>query len=177
MFTVPVLNIKANPLDALLAAVGCRFSMLAKSDDPNIQQLLKDRKVSIEFGSEADGIARYFVFDEGTFQQYTGKANQPTLRIDFKDSMTGVKLLTGGDVAAFMTAIQNKELTMEGDYSILMWFNQLAKHIVPEVPEQLKPILEKAQPLAEKARPLADKAQGLASQAINVAKHKLSKSK
>lgn len=168
MFTVPVLNVKANPLDALLAAVGCRFSMLAKSDDPNIQQLLQDRKVSIEFGSEADDIARYFVFDEGTFQQYAGKANQPTLRIDFKDSMTGVKLLTGGDVAAFMTAIQDKDLTMEGDYSILMWFNQLAKHIVPEIPEEIKPLLEKA-------RPLAEKAQGLASQAINMAKHKLSK--
>lgn len=168
MFTVPVLNIKANPLDALLAAVGCRLSMLAKSDDPNIQQLLEDRKVSIELGSEADGIARYYVFDEGTFQQYAGKANEPSLRIDFKDSMTGVKLLTGGDVAAFMTAIQDKELKMEGDYSLLMWFNQLAKHIVPAVPEELKPLLKKA-------RPLTEKAQGLASQAISLAKQKMSK--
>ncbi len=168
MFTVPVLNIKANPLDALLAAVGCRLSMLAKSDDPNIQQLLEDRKVSIELGSEADGIARYYVFDEGTFQQYAGKANEPSLRIDFKDSMTGVKLLTGGDVAAFMTGIQDKELKMEGDYSLLMWFNQLAKHIVPAVPEELKPLLEKA-------RPLTEKAQGLASQAISLAKQKMSK--
>ena len=168
MFTVPVLNIKANPLDALLAAVGCRLSMLAKSDDPNIQQLLEDRKVSIELGSEADGIARYYVFDEGTFQQYAGQANEPSLRIDFKDSMTGVKLLTGGDVAAFMTAIQDKELKMEGDYSLLMWFNQLAKHIVPAVPEELKPLLEKA-------RPLTEKAQGLASQAISLAKQKMSK--
>ncbi len=168
MFTVPVLNIKANPLDALLAVVGYRLSMLAKSDDPNIQQILEDRKVSIEIGSEADGIARYYVFDDGTFQQYAGKANEPSLRIDFKDSMTGVKLLTGGDVAAFMTAIQDKDLKMEGDYSLLMWFNQLAKHIIPAVPEELKPLLEKA-------RPLTEKAQDLASQAINLAKQKLSK--
>lgn len=168
MFTVPVLNIKANPLDALLAVVGYRLSMLAKSDDPNIAQLLEGRKVSIELGSEADGIARYYVFDEGTFQQYSGTANEPTLRIDFKDSMTGVKLLAGGDVAAFMTAIQDKELTMEGDYSILMWFNQLAQHIVPEIPEEVKPLLEKA-------RPLAEKAQGVAAQMISMAKHKLSK--
>ncbi|WP_296402662.1 hypothetical protein [Psychrobacter sp.] len=175
MFTVPVLNIKANPLDALLAAVGYRLSMLAKSDDPNIQQILEGRKVSIELGSEADGIARYYVFDEGSFQQYSGKANQPSLRIDFKDSMTGVKLLTGGNVAAFMTAIQDKDLKMEGDYSLLMWFNQLAKHIVPAVPEELKPILKKARPLAEKARPLAQKAQGIASQALNMVMQKLAK--
>ena len=57
---------------------------------------------------------------------------------------------------------------MEGDYSLLMWFNQLAKHIVPAVPEELKPLLEKA-------RPLTEKAQSLATQAISLAKQKLSK--
>ncbi|AWT49889.1 hypothetical protein DLE54_10495 [Psychrobacter sp. YP14] len=168
MFTLPILNIKANPLDALLAAVGYRLAMLAKSDDPNIAKILNDRKVSIELGSKADGVARYYVFDNGSFNQYSGSANNPSLRIDFKDSMTGVKLLTGGNVAAFMTAIQDKELVMEGDYSLLMWFNQLAKHIVPEIPAEVKPLLEKA-------RPLAEKAQGVASQLIGMAKHKLSK--
>lgn len=168
MFTLPILNVKANPLDALLAVVGLRLSMLAKSDNPEIQALIADRKVSIELGSEADGVARYYVFDEGTFQQYTGRANQPTLRIDFKDSMTGVKLLTGGNVAAFMTAIQDKDLTMEGDYSLLMWFNKLAKHIVPEVPEEVKPLLQKA-------RPYAEKAQNCVSAIVSSAKSKLSK--
>lgn len=168
MFTLPVLNVKANPLDALLAAVGFRLGMLAKSNNPNIDEILKDRKVSIELGSEADGIARYYVFDEGSFKQYAGKANQPSLRIDFKDSLTGVKLLTGGDVAAFMTAIQDKDLTMEGDYSLLMWFNQLAKHIVPPVPEEVKPLLEKA-------RPFATKAQDCAAHIIGTAKQKMSR--
>lgn len=175
MFSLSALNVKSNPLDVLLAAVGYRLSMLAKSDDPNIQQILQDRQVTIELGSEADDIARYYVFDNGSFKQHSGKADEPSLRIDFKDSMTGVKLLTGGDVAAFMTAIQDKNLKMEGDYSLLMWFNQLAKHIVPAVPEELKPLLEKARPLAEKARPLAEKAQGLASQVFSMAKQKLSK--
>ena len=168
MFSLPSFNVKSNPLDVLLAAVGYRLSMLAKSDDPNIQQILQDRQVTIELGSEADDIARYYVFDNGSFKQHSGKADEPSLRIDFKDSMTGVKLLTGGDVAAFMTAIQDKNLKMEGDYSLLMWFNQLAKHIVPEIPAEVKPLLEKA-------RPLAEKAQGVASQLIGMAKHKLSK--
>lgn len=168
MFTVPILNIKANPLDALLAAVGYRLAMLAKSDDPNIAEILKDRKVSIELGSEEDGIARYYVFDNGTFQQYVGKANNPSLRIDFKDSATGLKLLTGGDVSAFMTAIQDKDMTMEGDYSLLMWFNQLAKHIVPPIPNEIKPLIKKA-------RPYAAKAQDCVTQIIGIAKQKMSK--
>ncbi|PNK60955.1 hypothetical protein [Psychrobacter sp. FDAARGOS_221] len=165
MFTFPIFNVKANPLDALLTAVGIRLAMLAKSDDPEIQQLLEDRKVSIEFGSSADGIARYYVFDEGTFNQYAGSANDPRLRIDFKDSMTGVKLLASGDITAFMSAIQDKEMTVEGDYSLLMWFGQLAKHIVPTVPDEVKPLLEKA-------RPFAEKAQGLASQVLSMAANK-----
>lgn len=168
MFNIPNFDVKSNPLDVLLAAVGYRLSMLAKSDDANVQQILDGRQVTLEFGSEADDIARHYVFDNGTFKQKAGKAEEPSLRIDFKDSMTGVKLLMSGDAAAFMTAIQDKDVKMEGDYSLLMWFTQLAKHIVPPVPEELKPILKKA-------RPLAEKAQSMASQAISMAKQKLSK--
>ena len=39
---------------------------------------------------------------------------------------------------------------MSGDYSLLMWFNQIAKFIVPKVPEPLKPVVEQAKPLIEK---------------------------
>ncbi len=166
MFTIPVLNIKANPLDALLAVVGYRLSMLAKSDNEEVAELLKERKLSIQLGSDADGVARYYVFDNGSFQQYAGTANEPSLSIDFKDSMTGVKLLTGGDVSAFMTAIQDKEMSMEGDYSLLMWFNKLAKHIVPEVPEEYKPYVQKAKPYVYKA-------QTAANHLFGVVKHKL----
>ncbi|WP_019673524.1 hypothetical protein [Psychrobacter lutiphocae] len=168
MFTLPILDIKPNPLDALLAAIGIRLTMLTKSKNPEIQQLLNERKISIEFGSKTDGIARYYVFDTGTFKQYAGTANQPRLRIDFKDSMTGVKLLTAGDMAAFMSAIQDKEMTVEGDYSLLMWFGQLAKYIVPEIPDEVKPLLEKA-------RPFAEKAQGLVAQVISKASNKHSR--
>lgn len=168
MFTIPVLNIKADALDALLAAIGYRLSMLAGSENEDFKSLLKDRQLTIQLGSEEAGIARYYQFNNGSFSQHSGEAKEPDLTIDFQDSMTGVKLLTGGDASAFMTAIQAGEMKMEGDYSLLMWFNKLAKHIVPAIPEEYKPYIQKAKPYAYKA-------QQLAKHWVGVAKYKLSK--
>lgn len=168
MFTLPVLDIKSDPLDVLLAVVGYRLSMLADSDNEAFKELLADRKVVIEIASDEADIARHFSFDNGTFKQQSGHAEKADLTIKFKDSMTGVKLLTKGSLPAFMTAVQEGNLSIEGDYSLMMWFNKLAKHIVPTIPEEYAPYIDKAKPYAYKA-------QQLAGHWIGVAKHKLGK--
>ncbi len=168
MFTIPVLDIKSDPLDVLLAVIGYRLSMLADSDNEKVQSLFADRQVTIEIASKESEIARYFRFDNGQFSQHAGHAEKADLTINFKDSMTGVKLLTKGDLPAFMTAVQEGNLSIEGDYSLMMWFNKLAKHIVPPIPEEYKPYIQKAKPYAYKA-------QSLATHWIGVAKHKLGK--
>lgn len=168
MFTVPVLDIKSDPLDVLLAVVGYRLSMLADSDNEKFQQLLADRQVVIEIASEEADIARHFSFDNGQFEQKSGAAEKADLTIKFKDSMTGVKLLTKGSLPAFMTAVQEGKLSIEGDYSLMMWFNKLAKHIVPTIPEECEPYITKAKPYAYKA-------QQFAQHWVGVAKHKLGK--
>lgn len=168
MFTVPVLNIKSDPLDVLLAVVGYRLSMLADSDNEDVKALFANRKVTIEIASDESNVARYFRFDDGQFSQHSGHAEKADLTINFKDSMTGVKLLTKGDLPAFMTAVQEGNLSIEGDYSLMMWFNKLAKHIVPPIPEEYKPYIQKAKPYAYKA-------QNFANHWIGVAKHKMGK--
>lgn len=168
MFTIPVLDVKSDPLDVLLAAIGYRLSMLASSDNEEFKALIADKKATIEFASDESDVARYFSFDNGQFSQHRGHADAPTLTIKFKDSMTGVKLLTKGDLSAFMTAVQDKELSIEGEYSLLMWFNKLAKHIVPAIPEELKPHIERVKPHAYKAQKCVE-------HWIGVAKYKLGK--
>ena len=49
-----------------------------------------------------------------------------------------------------------------------MWFNKLAKHIVPAIPEELKPHIERVKPYAYKAQQCAE-------HWIGVAKYKLGK--
>ncbi|MGD4317587.1 hypothetical protein QT621_24205, partial [Xanthomonas citri pv. citri] len=148
-------QIKSDPLDVLLFAVGLRLTQLAKMGDDKFKGLLENRNFTIQLGSDAEQTSRYYEINNGTFSQYAGPAKEPTLTITFKDSMTGVKLLTKGEATAFMTGIQNGDLKMSGDYSLLMWFNQVAKFIVPKVPEPLKPVVEQAKPLIEKATPFA----------------------
>lgn len=148
-------QIKSDPLDVLLFAVGLRLTQLAKTGDDKFKGLLENRNFTIQLGSDAEQTSRYYQINNGTFSQHAGPAKEPTLTITFKDSMTGVKLLTKGEATAFMTGIQNGDLKMSGDYSLLMWFNQVAKFIVPKVPEPLKPVVEQAKPLIEKATPFA----------------------
>ncbi|MDN6275040.1 SCP2 sterol-binding domain-containing protein [Psychrobacter sp.] len=168
MFTIPVLDIKSDPLDVLLAAVGYRLSMLADSDNEEFKALLEGRNVTIEIASAEAEVARYFSFADGQFEQNSGHATEADLTITFKDSMTGVKLLTKGDLPSFMTAVQEGNLSIEGEYSLMMWFNKLAKHIVPTVPEECKTYIQQAKPYAYKA-------QKFTNHWIGVAKHKLGK--
>ena len=93
MFTIPVLDIKSDPLDVLLAVIGYRLSMLADSNDDAVKALFADRQVTIEFASAESDVARYFSFDNGEFSQRSGHAEKADLTIAFKDSMTGVKNL------------------------------------------------------------------------------------
>lgn len=148
-------HLKSDPLDVLLFAVGLRLTQLAKSKDEKFTQLLENRDFTIQLGSDAEKTARTYTVKNGVFSQQAGEVESPTLTITFKDSMTGVKLLTKGDATAFMKGIQSGDLKMSGDYSLIMWFNQISKFIVPKVPEQLKPVVEQVKPLLEKALPMA----------------------
>lgn len=155
---IPIINVKTDPLDALLAGLGLRFMQLAKTSE-EFQALLADRKCVIQLASE-DGIARHFKVNHGSFTQGFGYATQADLTMTFKDSATGVKVLTKGDPTAFMVAIQAGDLKMEGDYSLLMWFGSAAKHVVPRVPEQAKEYINMAKPYVEMATPYVKQAAG-----------------
>ena len=85
MFTVPVLDIKSDPLDVLLAVVGYRLSMLADSDNEAFTKLLADRQVVIEIASEEAGFARHFSFDNGYSNK---KVALPKKRISLLHSKT-----------------------------------------------------------------------------------------
>lgn len=155
---IPLINVKTDPLDALLAGLGLRFMQLAKTSE-KFQELLNDRKCVIQIASE-DGVARHYKVNHGSFTQGFGYATNPDLTMTFKDSTTGVKILTKGDPTAFMVAVQAGELKMEGDYSLLMWFGNAAKHVVPRVPEQAKPYIDMAMPYVDMAKPYLAQATG-----------------
>lgn len=155
MPTLPFVNIKTDPLDALLATIGLRLQRLSKNKNhAEFNQLIQDKDITIQFLSPT--MARLYEFRQGTFRHLLIENTSADLTIDFKDSMTGVKLLIQGDTAAFMSAIQDGDIHIMGDYKLILWFAKVAKHAI-KVPAPYQEYLNQAKPYLKKVQPLATK--------------------
>ena len=73
-----------------------------------------------------------------------GHPEQADFILQFADSEQAVKTLMKGDPTAFMTGMQNGSIKMEGDFGLLVWFNQAAKLIPPKLPKPVKEKLKQA---------------------------------
>ena len=58
MPTLPIINVKTDPLDALLYGLGLRLSSLAKGDNESYPNLVKDKELGIQI-KRGDDVARY----------------------------------------------------------------------------------------------------------------------
>lgn len=172
MFTIPVLDVKADPLDAVLYGLGLRLSSLAGSDNAEFNKLLANKQITILF--VAGEVARQYRFEDGSFAQAGGRPKEADLTVEFKDSLTGVKIISKGDISALMTAIQDGEVTITGDYKLLLWFAGVIKHATT-VPDAYKGYLDQAKPYINQAKPYIDKAKPYAEQAFGLIKGKLGK--
>ena len=135
---LPLVDVSTDPLDLMLTGLVLRMKQLSRTN-PKFIELSHDRQFRIQIGTES-GMARQIVIDRGHVETVAGSAESADFVLLFKDSEQGVKTLMKGDPAAFMTGIQNGSIKVEGDYSLLIWFNKVAKLIPPKLP---KPIQEK----------------------------------
>ncbi len=146
---VPFINLSTHPFDLLLVGIGVRMMQLSRTHK-SFQALLVDRNFVIQIESQ-DGIARNFTIANSLVTMASGYAPKPDFTLRFRDGEQAIKILTQGKPAAFMIGMQEGTVQMEGDFSLLMWFNQASKMIVPKIP---KPILEKATPLIQRSKKL-----------------------
>ncbi|MDE2421073.1 MAG: SCP-2 sterol transfer family protein [Gammaproteobacteria bacterium] len=146
---LPLLNLSTHPFDLLLAGIGLRMMQLARTNKA-FQALLVDRSFVMQIESR-DGIARNFTIANGQVTMASGHAAKADFTLRFRDGNQAIKILTQGKPAAFMVGMQDGSVQMEGDFSLLMWFNQASKMIVPKVP---KPVMEKAKPVIQHVQKL-----------------------
>ncbi|UNU73708.1 hypothetical protein LU293_02010 [Moraxella nasovis] len=144
MFTLPIIDVKTDALDLLLAGLGFRLHSLAKNrENASFNRLIEGKNITIQFTSPT--VARYYRFKNSHFHQVAGTANNADLSIAFKDSMTGAKMLAKSDVTAFMTAVQDGEVTITGDYKLVLWFAGVAKHAA-KIPDEYQTYIDQAKP-------------------------------
>ena len=137
---LPIVDVTTDPLDLLVLGLSLRMKQLARTS-PKFIELIHDRQFRIQIGTDL-GVARQILVNHGQIDTVAGAPEKADFVLQFADSEQAVKTLMKGDPTAFMTGMQNGTIKMEGDFSLLVWFNQAAKLIPPKVP---KPVKEKLQ--------------------------------
>lgn len=135
---LPLIDVSTDPLDLLVAGLALRMKQLARTN-PKFIELIHERQFRIQIGTDL-GVARQIIINHGQVDTVAGNAEAADFTLQFADSEQGVKTLMKGDPTVFMTGMQNGTIKMEGDFSLLVWFNKVAKLIPPKFP---KPVQEK----------------------------------
>ncbi len=133
---LPIVDASTDPLDLLVLGLSLRMKQLARTS-PKFIELIHDRQFRIQIGTDL-GVARQIIVNHGQIDTVSGDAEKADFILQFADSEQGVKTLIKGDPTAFMTGMQNGTIKMEGDFSLLVWFNQVARLIPPKVPKSVK---------------------------------------
>ena len=135
---LPLVDVSTDTLDLLVAGLALRMKQLARTS-PKFIELVHERQFRIQIGTDL-GLARQIIVNNGEIESVSGSDTPADFVLQFADSEQGVKTLVKGDPTAFMTGMQNGTIKMEGDFGLLVWFNQVAKMIPPKLP---KPVKEK----------------------------------
>ena len=133
---LPLVDVSTDPLDLLVAGLALRMKQLARTS-PKFVELIHERQFRIQIGTD-EGLARQIVVNNGHIDTLSGDAEKADFILQFADSEQGVKTLMKGDPSAFMTGMQNGSIKMEGDFSLLVWFNKVARLIPPKLPKPVQ---------------------------------------
>lgn len=133
---LPLVDVSTDPLDLLVAGLALRMKQLARTS-PKFIELVHERQFRIQIGTDL-GFARQIIVNNGQIDTVSGDAEKADFTLQFADSEQGVKTLMKGDPSAFMTGMQNGSIKMEGDFSLLVWFNKVARLIPPKLPKPVQ---------------------------------------
>lgn len=114
----------------MLWTLGLLMKRAAKKN-PDFQKELEGKDFAFQLQTEDGGVVRHFIVKDQTVAS-KGKAHaDPAFTISFKDAATGLAVLTSKDKNAFMKGIQDKSVKVAGEFSLLMWFQGIAKYLKP----------------------------------------------
>lgn len=114
----------------LLWALGLMMKKASKKN-PDFQKQLAGKDFVFQIKTQDDGIARQYVVKDERVKSKGGLAKEAAFSIAFKDADTGLRILTAKDKNAFMKGIQEKDIKIDGDLSLVMWFQSIVKYIKP----------------------------------------------
>lgn len=113
----------------LLWYMARRMEMLSRTH-PEFIAKLHGRTFVIQV-STGQGAHRYFRIQHNRVTSRNTRHAQPDVTLQFATDDVAYRLLTTGDANSFMAAMQQQEVQVTGDYSLLMWFMSVGKYLRP----------------------------------------------
>lgn len=109
-----------------------RLMAKASRDNPAFRQQLEGRDLVFQLHTLDGRIARHFIVDNQRITSKRGAASAPAFAIGFKDAAYGYATLTAQNKQlAFMQGIQNKDIQIQGNPALVIWFQGLTKYLRP----------------------------------------------
>lgn len=113
-----------------------RMMKKASKNNSAFQQQLEGKDLSFQLHTLDGKVARHFIVANNRLESRSGVAVDPTFSIGFKDAAFGFATLQAKNKAlAFMQGIQDKNIQIQGDTKLVMWFQGLMKHLMPKKPK------------------------------------------
>lgn len=115
----------------LLWALGLMMKKGAKNN-PDFQKQLEGKDFAFQIQTQDGGIVRHYVIKDQKVKSKGRAHAEPAFTISFKDAETGLGIMTAKDKNAFMKGIQDKNIVISGDFSLVMWFQGIVKYLKPK---------------------------------------------
>ena len=110
-----------------------RLMAKASRENPAFRQQLEGRDMVFQLHTLDGKVARHFTVAGQRVTSKRGTATDPAFAIGFKDAAYGFETMTAKNKQlAFMQGIQNKDIQIQGNPALVIWFQGLLKHVVPK---------------------------------------------
>ena len=113
----------------LLWYMARRMELLSRTH-PGFIAKLHGRDFVIQIATD-EGAQRFFQVRHNRVISRTIPHPAPDLKLSFVDNDVAFRLLTQANAKAFMAAMQKQEVSVTGDYALLMWFMGIGKYLRP----------------------------------------------
>ncbi|PTQ91038.1 SCP2 sterol-binding domain-containing protein [Agitococcus lubricus] len=123
--------------DLLLVFMAGRMQYLSHHH-AGFMAMLHNRQFVIQLQTSDMSSVRYFSIKNRRIRSHAQAHNKPDFSLSFKDADYAVKILSKATPMAFMKGMQEGNIKMEGDFGLLMWFNNAAKYLQPDVPKPVR---------------------------------------
>lgn len=100
----------------------------ASRNNPAFREQLAGKDLVFQLHTLDGKVARHFIVKDQSVRSRSGTTNNPAFALGFKDAAYGFATMTGKNMQlAFMQGIQNKEIQIQGNPALVIWFQGLAK--------------------------------------------------